>query len=110
MQEAIPIRIALEEMGHKQTPTPMQVDDTTAVGFCNDRIKHCRSKAIDVHFHWIKDLVKQGQFVIYWSPGITNPSNYVTEHHPASHHIEMCKKFFVTQHLANTLVSQILQG
>ena len=59
-REAIPIRIALEEMGHKQPPTPLQVDNTTAVGFCNEGIKHCRSKAINMCFHWIKDRVKQG--------------------------------------------------
>ena len=29
--EAIPIRIALEEMGHKQPPNPLQVDNTNAV-------------------------------------------------------------------------------
>ena len=37
-QEAIPIHTALEEMGHLQPPTPMQVDNTTAVGFSNSTI------------------------------------------------------------------------
>ena len=95
-REAIPIRIVLEAMGHKQPPTSLQVDNTTAVGFCNDRIKHSHSKAIDMCFHWIKDRVKQGQFVIYWSSGITNPSNYVKKHHPASHHIEMRNLCYTT--------------
>ena len=38
-REAVPIQTALEEMGHPQPPTPVQVDNTTAVGFCNDNIK-----------------------------------------------------------------------
>jgi hypothetical protein len=35
-QEAIPIHTTLEEMGHPQPPTPMQVNDSTAEGFANN--------------------------------------------------------------------------
>ena len=31
-QESVPIRITLEEMGHPQPPTPVQVDNSTALG------------------------------------------------------------------------------
>ena len=34
-RQAIPVRRTLEEMGHKQPPTPIQTDDTTALGFVN---------------------------------------------------------------------------
>ena len=54
-KEAIPICTALEEMGHPQPPTPMQVNSTTAVGFSNSAIKQKRSKAIDMRFYWIQD-------------------------------------------------------
>lgn len=47
-KEALLVQILLEEMGHPQPPTPIQVDNTTAVGFCNNTIKHRRSKAIDM--------------------------------------------------------------
>ena len=98
-------------MGHPQPLTPVQVENSTAVGFCNDKIKHRCSKAIDMRFHWVKDRVKQGQVVIYWPPGSQNElADYVTKHHPASHHIEMRPQFFLTQHLANVVVSQLLQG
>ena len=36
---ALPIRTTLKELGHIQTPTPMQVDNTKSVGFANDKIK-----------------------------------------------------------------------
>ena len=71
-QEAIPICTALEEMGHPQPPTPMQVNNTTEVGFANSTIKQKRSKAIDMQFYWIQDRTKQRQFVIYWQPGSQN--------------------------------------
>ena len=38
-QESLPIITCLEELGHKQPPVPMQVDNTTAVGFANKTIK-----------------------------------------------------------------------
>ena len=109
-REACPIRETLEELGHKQPPTPMQVDNAAAVGFVNKTIKHKRSKAIDMRFHWVADRVKQGQFVVYWTPGDQNWADYVTKHHPPSHHQIMRPKFFEAQHKANVLISRILQG
>ena len=45
-QEAVPIRITLEEMGHSQWPTPVQVDNFTALGISNGTIKQRKSKAM----------------------------------------------------------------
>ena len=109
-KEAVPLRIALEEIGHPQPPTPMQVDNSTAVGFVNETIKYKRSKAIDMRFHWVRDRVQQNQFLIYWVPGNKNIADYVTKHHPASHHTSMRPNFFITKHLANVVISQILRG
>ena len=50
-KDALPIRTTLEELGHPQPPTPMQVDNTTAVGFANNTIKQKRSKEIDMRFY-----------------------------------------------------------
>ena len=93
-REACPLRQTLEELGHPQPPTPIQVDNTAAVGFANRTIKHKRSKSIDMRFHWIADRVKQGQFLVYWVPGDKNWADYVTKHHPASHHQTMRPTFF----------------
>jgi hypothetical protein len=49
-QEALPIRVTLNELGHTQPATPMQTDNSTAAGFANDTIKQKRSKAIDMRF------------------------------------------------------------
>jgi hypothetical protein len=64
-QEALPIRVTLTELGYTQPATPMQTDNSTAAGFANDTIKQKRSKAIDMRFYWIKDSVRQGQFIVY---------------------------------------------
>ena len=63
-KDVLPIRTTLEELGHPQPPTPMQVDNTTSVGFSNNTIKQKRSKAIDMRFYWIRDRTLQGHFKI----------------------------------------------
>jgi hypothetical protein len=85
-KNACPIRVTLDELGHPQPPTPMQTDNTTAIGIANDTVKQRRSKAIDMRFYWIRNRVRQGQFHIYWRPGRHNKADYFTKHHPAHHH------------------------
>jgi len=65
-QATCPIQTALEELGHAQPATPLQTDNSTASGIANDMVKQKRSKAIDMHFYWIRDCVHQGQFHIFW--------------------------------------------
>ena len=88
-QEAVPERITLEELGHPQGPTPMVTDNKVGNGIANETIKQKRSKAMDMRFYWIRDRVRQGQFLIYWRPGETNRADYFTKHHPAKHHRRM---------------------
>ena len=38
-QESLPIITCLENLGHKQHPVPIQVDNTSVVGFANKSIK-----------------------------------------------------------------------
>jgi hypothetical protein len=40
--EAKVIRLTLQELGHKQPPTPIHIDNTTAVGIVNNTIKRQR--------------------------------------------------------------------
>ena len=49
-REAVPLRILLEEMGHPQPPTPIQVDNTTALGVVKQTIQPKRMKAMDMRF------------------------------------------------------------
>jgi hypothetical protein len=60
--EAIPMRHLLEEMGHKQPPTPIKTDNSTAHGVITNNIQPCRTKAMDMRFHWLCFRESQGQF------------------------------------------------
>ena len=50
-REAVYIQIILEEMGHKQPPTPLQTDNSMADGVVNGKIQPKRTKAMDMRFH-----------------------------------------------------------
>lgn len=57
-QEAVPMRMALEDLGHKQPATPLKTDNSTATRIVNNTIKQKTSKAIDMQFYWLRDRVK----------------------------------------------------
>jgi hypothetical protein len=86
-KEACPMRSCLEELGHPQQPTtPIRTNKSTAAGVANDNVKQKRSKAIDTLFYWIRDRVRQGQFLAHWKKGSRNQGDYFSKHHPTSHH------------------------
>jgi hypothetical protein len=52
----------------------------------NKTVKQKKSKSMDMRFWWLVDRTQQGQFRIFWAPGILNLADYYTKIHPASHH------------------------
>jgi hypothetical protein len=85
-RECVPLRIALEEMGHPQAATPIQTENACAAGITNETDKQRRSKAIDMRFYWIRDRIKRGKFIIHWCAGKDNLADYFTKHHSPAHH------------------------
>ena len=54
-----------------------------------------------MRFYWIRDRVRQGQFNIYWRKGSHNKADYMTKHHPASHHREIRSAYLHMPEAAN---------
>jgi hypothetical protein len=48
---AVYIRIILEELGHKQPPTPIQTDNAMADAVINGKVQPKQTKAMDMRFH-----------------------------------------------------------
>ena len=92
-RETVYIRIILEELSHKQPPTPLQTNNSMAEGVVNGKVQPKRTKAMDMRFHWLRDRECQRQFRIYWRPGRLNYADYWTKHHPATHHQNIRKEF-----------------
>ena len=91
------LRNSLTDMGYPQPATPIQADNSCAVGLANDTVKQKRSKAIDMRFYWVKDRVKQKQFLVYWRQGVDNDADYFTKHHPPSHHRKNRSRYLHTE-------------
>jgi hypothetical protein len=98
MQSALPLCVTLEELGHTQPTTPIQLDNSMAASFAKTELKQRRSRAIDMRFYWIQDRVEQGQFHIYWAPANLNLADYFTKHHAAQHHINMRSHYLNIEH------------
>ena len=47
-KEAVALHVTLEELGHLQPATLIQVDNSTAYGIVNSSIQQRKSKAIDM--------------------------------------------------------------
>jgi hypothetical protein len=103
-QEAVYIRIILEEMGHKQPATPMQTDNAMAEAVINAKVQPKRTKAMDMRFHWLRDREAQHQFRFYWCPGKSNLADYWTKHHTAAHHVNVRHEY-----LTPYIVLELLQ-
>ena len=102
-REAVPIRKTLEELGHKQPRTPMQTDNSTAMGVVSNKIQPKRTKAMDMRFHWLRCRDAQGQFRYYWLPGAKNWADYWTKHHSAQHHRDMRPEFLTNAAVVKAL-------
>jgi hypothetical protein len=51
--KAFPQCHTLEAMGHKQPPSLMETDNTTAIGVVNNNIQLKCTKAMDMRIHWL---------------------------------------------------------
>ena len=58
----IPIRNTLIEMGWPQPKSPIQTDNSTALGFTNKTIVNEATKSADMKLRWLREMESQYQF------------------------------------------------
>ena len=85
-KELVPLRQTLDEMGWPQPRTPIQTDNSTAVGVTNLTIVPRKTKAMDLRLWWLRCREAQEQFRFYWDKGSRNLADYHTKHHPPIYH------------------------
>ncbi len=61
-RKALPCQTLLEEMGHKQPPTPIKTNNSTALGVVTNNILPRCTKVMDMHFWWLCDCNNQEHF------------------------------------------------
>ena len=106
-REAIPQRHVLEELGHKQPPTPMRMDNSTTLGVVNNNTQPRRTKAMDMRFHLLRCHESQQQFHFFWCPGQTNRADYWTKHHCAAHHKQLRPKILIPKSILDALRASV---
>ena len=72
------------DLGYPQLPTLLLIDNTVAIALANDTINKKRSKSMDMRFFWLRDRVKQQQFVVEHIPGQYNVADFFTKALPKS--------------------------
>jgi hypothetical protein len=69
-KEIVPLRQSLIKMGWPQPQSPIQTDNTTALGIANKSIISQKMKSMDMRLWWLRCRKSQGQFRYYmgsWS-------------------------------------------
>ena len=101
---AIPIRALLEQMGHPQPPTPVQTDNTTALGFVTKNLNPKATKSTDMNYWYMRDKMDQKQFKYYWKKGqANNDADYYTKHHCPAHHKQVRPRFLTPRDVFDAL-------
>lgn len=91
------LRVIAEALGYPQPPTTIICDNAVAVGISTKKVKLRRSKPIWMRYHWIRNRVSLGEFVVVWRAGVTNPADFFTKALPTD----------VFQRIAKTLVKAV---
>ena len=87
----VPLRNTLMEMGWPHPPSPVQCDNSTAIGVTNKTMVNKILKSMDMRLWWLRCCYSQDHFCYYWSPGNQNLSDYSTKHHPPLYHLSHWK-------------------
>ena len=96
-KEARIMRLTLQELGHPQPPTPIHIDNSTAVGIVNNTVKRQKSRSMEMRYFWLLDQEAQKQFKFKHCPGEENLADYPTKAHTAAHHRLVRPLFLLTK-------------
>ena len=81
------LRLTLEELGHRQPPTPIHIDNSTTVGIVNNTVKRTQSRSMEMRYFWLLDGATQALFDFQYHPGFENLADYPSKAHLGSHHL-----------------------
>ena len=85
-KEGSALRTILDSIGYPQSTTEILCDNMCAVGLASDTITPKQTKSINMQFHWIRDRVKQQQFLVTWRKGVHNLADFFTKPLPVHLH------------------------
>ena len=106
-RHAVWMRAIARALGHPQPPTTIWCDNTCAVGLCNDTLKTARTKSIDLRFHWLRDRVRQEQFVVKWVKSDDNIADFFTKALPVHQHLRRMAQLVIHRQHPSTKAHRV---
>ena len=76
---ALYLKQIAEAMGFIQGPIVIRTDNEAAMGILNSTYGLKRTRSINVRFHWLRQQVSEGAFIILWIQGIANIADFFTK-------------------------------
>ena len=100
------LRLTLEDMGWKQGPTRIFVDNITEIEICNSTIKRQRSRSTNGQYFWLIDQLNLNTYRIVWVPGLETLAEYFTKHFAAEHYRNV-RPFYLHMHNSPRVIRKV---
>jgi len=78
-KEMIWLKNLLKELGKGQDESPLFNDSQSAICLAKDPILHSRCKHIELKYHFIRNLINDGDLFLLKIPGAENPTDMLTK-------------------------------
>ena len=100
------LRLTLHKLGHPQPPTPIHVDNTTAVGIVKSTIKRQHSQTMNMRYFWLVCQEAQRILSVRYHPEAENLGDYQTNLHNGAQH-ERVRPFYVHTNNSPRFLQQV---
>ena len=78
-KEMIWLKNLLKELGKEQDDSPLFSDSQSAICLAKNPILHSRCKHIELKYHFIRNLINDGDLILLKIPGAENPADMLTK-------------------------------
>jgi transposase InsO family protein len=91
-REAVYLRQFLTEIGFRQNiPTPILVDNQSAIALARNPEFHARTKHIEVRHHYVREKLEEGIIELQYCPTADQTADILTKSLPAVKHLNFVK-------------------
>lgn len=78
-QESTWLKRLLTDLGMSDGPTVILEDNQGAIAIVKNPVNHSRMKHIDIHYHYIRECVKNGQIQVQYCPTVDMKADILTK-------------------------------
>ncbi|KAM2193758.1 hypothetical protein ACFX1R_028001 [Malus domestica] len=84
IKEAIWLQGLLDDLGVQQDHVDVHCDSQSAIHLAKNQVHHARTKHIDVRFHFVREVIDEGDILLQKIETANNPADMLTK--PVSLH------------------------